>query len=404
MQVDIEALGTYNDLARQGAEQAAESLSMLTGVQTTVEITRLSLVEGTDLARALRDSTLTGVRIAFEGGLAGDTLLVFEEASARRLREDVLPRLLDQESVGQEGLTEVGNIVTGGFLDGWADFLGTTIDIEPPDYVGPATASETVVADREEQFLFAFESQLSTVAEELTFQLYLLPDRASFARLLEEGSEREAAIDVEQLATFNRLAAKGAEGASDHMTSMTGIETDVEVSELSLVPIEDTPAHVGNEHYAGVVLELDGTPSGYIAILFDEPSARAIASSVLPSEPDGFDGMTESAIKEVGNVMTSGFIDGWANVLGSTIDQSPPRFVHDMGHAVVDPIAARLGQTQKHAFIVDTVIRTDDREVGCDIYVLPEAAELTEALDRIEAGQPLDTEPRSFSGMKNDHA
>ncbi|MFB6105668.1 MAG: chemotaxis protein CheC [Halobacteriaceae archaeon] len=405
MQVDIQALGTYNSLAREGAGRAAESLSMLTGVETSVDVTRLSLAKSADLQQTLSEWDMTGVHIGFDGGLAGDALLVFEQGTADHLLGEVLPRLLDRDSVGREGITEVGNIVTSGFLDGWADYLGTTIDIEPPEYVGPARAAELVQSEDAAvagEHLFAFESHLGALDEDVSFHLYLLPERESFARLLREGDGDGAAVDVEKLSTFNRLAAKGAEGASETMTTMTGMDTAVDVSRLSFVPIEDAPSHVGDDRYVGVVLELDGTPSGYVAILFDEPSARNIAAALLPTEPDdAFEGMTRSALEEIGNVMTSGFIDGWANVLETTIDHSPPSFVHDMGSALVDPIAARLGRTQEHAFIVDTVIRTDDREVGCDIYVLPEADELSAALRSIEADQPLDTEPRSFAGMKN---
>jgi chemotaxis protein CheY-P-specific phosphatase CheC len=117
---------------------------------------------------------------------------------------------------------------------------------------------------------------------------------------------------------------------------------------------------------------------------------------------DGFGDMDRSALEEVCNVMTSGFIDGWANVLGTTIDHSPPEFVSAMGSAVLDPVAARLGRTQEHAFVVDTLIRTEESEVDCDIYVLPDADALTRELSSLDTDRmhKLDQEA-SFARIEN---
>jgi len=144
------------------------------------------------------------------------------------------------------------------------------------------------------------------------------------------------------------------------------------------------PAEVGVEPHAGTVFELQGEPSGYLAILFEEESAARIAASMLPSEPDEpLGGMAENALCELGNVMTSGFIDGWANVLGTSITHSPPEFVHDIGSATISPLIAKLSQRQDYGFVIDAAIRTEGVQTRCDVYALPDERELTRALDRL---------------------
>ena len=49
MQIDIDSLETYNGLARDGARSAAQSLSQLTGIDATVEVTNVSLMSPSDL-------------------------------------------------------------------------------------------------------------------------------------------------------------------------------------------------------------------------------------------------------------------------------------------------------------------------------------------------------------------
>jgi chemotaxis protein CheC len=91
--------------------------------------------------------------------------------------------------------------------------------------------------------------------------------------------------------------------------------------------------------------------------------------------------MEQSAVKELGNIMTSGFIDGWANVLESSIDHSPPEFVSDMGSSIMSPIVGRMARTQEHAFLLDSMIHTDgDGSFHCEILALPDGSELREVL------------------------
>ena len=133
---------------------------------------------------------------------------------------------------------------------------------------------------------------------------------------------------------------------------MTGIGTEVDVNRLSFVPIEGVPMQPADEARQGIVLEFTGTPSGDIAILFD-PAMR------------------KGAIQEIGNIVTSGFLDGWADTLGTTVDIPPPTYVNDLGSAIVDPLVTEVAQTQEHAFLIDSAIATPDETFTCDIYAFP---------------------------------
>jgi chemotaxis protein CheY-P-specific phosphatase CheC len=382
MQIDLQSLETYNRLAREGAKEAAAALGTLTGVETHVTVTKVNLLSAADLRAALADDAFAGVLIPFDGGLAGQTVLAFDQDSVETLTETVLPRLLGTDhDVGESGLTEIGNIVTSGFIDGWADYLGQTIDVATPNFVGYDDA-DSLLADvslADDEYAFVFESHLRAVEEAVEFRLFMLPEREAVLDVLgaEDGTD---ALPLDKLVAFDRMTRAGAEGASDGVTAMTGLDTAVEVAKLSFVPVHDAPEQVGDALRYGAVFQLEGL-EGYLVVLFDEQSAATVADAMLPTETgEAFGAMEQSAIEEVCNVITSGFVDGWADVLGTTIDHSPPQFVADMGTAVLDPVAARLGQSQEHAFVVDTRIRTAGREADCDIYVMPGADALTREL------------------------
>jgi chemotaxis protein CheC len=110
-----------------------------------------------------------------------------------------------------------------------------------------------------------------------------------------------------------------------------------------------------------------------------------------------FDGLARSAMEEIGNVMTSSFVDGWANVLDTTIDISTPRFVHDMGSAVAESVVARLGRTQANAILFDATLRADDRAFDCEIYALPDETELRAMLDDLDPDASAERTTKSGS-------
>jgi chemotaxis protein CheY-P-specific phosphatase CheC len=391
MRVDIQSLGTYNRLAQEGAEHAAASLTQMTGIETYVDVTNVTLMSKRDVEDVFGGTEFVGVQIGLGGGLSGETALAFDRESAASIVDVLVPGTTasddEFDEMARSGVEEIGNIMMGGFVDGWADYLATSVDMTPPTYVerdGTDVLPDGALERAEEDHVFVFESQMTAVDEQIDAYIYMLPEYGAFAEMLEASDDHEDAIPMDKLTVFDEMTRQGAERAAENVSSMTGIETDVDVSRLSFVPIEDVPNTARDEVYVGTVMEFKGTPGGYLAILFDEPSARTIVDATVPMElDDPFGDMGESAIQEMGNIMTSGFIDGWANVLQTSIDHTPPELVHDLGTAILSPIAGRLGQSQEYAFLMDSTVVTPEGEFNCEIYAIPDEQKLKMALDSL---------------------
>ncbi len=408
MRVDVRALGACNRLAERGAERAAAALTDLTGTALAVEVTGVSVAaaDGSPAAAAT-DGEWVGVRVGLSGGLSGAAVLAFD---ADRV-DGLLELLPGDASLRHSAVTEVGNIALGGFLDGFANHLGRAIELTPPQYVSADDPAMGASDGSTDDPVFRFESRLEA-ATNLDFSIALLPAATPFRDLAHEHAHADAAgaaagsfdavlsgnaepaaghaetattgVTYDALLRFASLAAEGSETAAANIEAMTGLETTVDVSRLRFVPLTDVPTAVGTAPHAGTVFELHGEPSGYLAILFAEPSAARIADAMLPMEPaEPLGEMAEHALCELGNVMTSGLIDGWANVLETSISHSPPEFVHDIGAATVSPLVAALSRRQDYGFVVDATIRTRGVEARCDVYVLPDERELVAVLRRL---------------------
>ncbi len=397
MKIDVQSLGTFNQLAHEGAEQATRSMAQMTGIDAEVDVTKISLVDRADIGEELGDSEFVGVQFEFEGALSGDTVLVFDRDSTDEIVNALMPGAAEDPSMAQSSVEEIGNIMMSGFIDGWADYLGAGIEHTPPEYIERSGADVLPEAPDtgETDQVFVFRSEIEWLDQSVNFFIYMLPEYEPMTEMMSEhAAAGDDAIPIEKLEAFNRMTRKGTEKAAENVEMMAGIETEAEVSQISFAPIEDVPKQVGNDTYVGTVVEFTGAPSGYLLVLFDETSAINVAEALMPMETDG-DGLTDqhkAAIEELGNIMTSGFVDGWANVLQQTVEHTPPRLVHDMGRAIIDPLAAQLGQHQQHAFIIDSKMKTDEVAFESTIHALPNEEELREALDELLVERAEETE------------
>lgn len=400
MKVDVQSLGTFNQLAHEGAQKATQSMTEMTGIDASVDVTRISLVDRADLGEELgTETTFVGVQFEFEGALSGDTVLIFEKSQSEKIADALLPGDMGNESMAKSSVEEVGNIMMSGFIDGWADHLETSIEHSPPAYI-ERTGKEVIPGGQEtdghdQVFTFRSEIEWEGSDEEVGFYLYMIPEYEPLAELLSEHADTEEdAIPIEKLAVFNRMTRAGAQKAAENVEMMSGIETEAEVAQISFAPIEDVPRQFDDKMYVGTAVEFTGAPSGFLLVLFDETSAKNVAEALMPVEmaTEELTDQHKAAIEELGNIMTSGFVDGWANVLQETIEHTPPRLVHDMGQAMIDPLVAQLGQHQRHAFIIDSRMVTDEVEFESEIHALPNEQELRTALENLQVERADETE------------
>lgn len=393
MRLDVNTLGTFHEMAKEGARAAASRLSMMTDVDAQVAVTKVNFMSESDIRAEFEQGSHYGVRVMLAGGPGGQSIVVFDESSIEQIVEALVPGSDGSEftDMDRSAITELGHILNNGFIDGWADVLETAIDISTPEFVRGETA-DAVLGDIGEALEMAdlalmFQSHIHATGEEIAFSHYLLPDYDAMGDALSEVTDRPltAGFDYSKLTGFDRMVDKGAEEVANSVTQMTGFDTHVEIRRINFVPVETIPRDVSQQRQVGVAFTYDGLPSGYLVFLFDEPSAREIVDALLPSSPeDELGAMGESAIKELGNIMASGFLDGWANVLNTAIDMSTPSYIRDMGAALVDPIAIEMAQDQEFAFVFDTLIKARDREFDCVILAIPEEGDLERALDTLD--------------------
>jgi chemotaxis protein CheC len=193
-------------------------------------------------------------------------------------------------------------------------------------------------------------------------------------------------VDIRKLSFINEMAKVGTNGVADNMSKLTGEDAKMEVTKTNFVDIEDIKSQLDEGKRVGVRVRLMEPPHGHILILFPETSAKKITALMLRDMVDDMSTvsgeMARSAVEELGNMMASGFIDGWADVLGKTIDIATPQLVYAPAGEIVERTAGLGGEDL--ALFFDSDLSVPSYQIEAEIYAFPNLEEFVEMVNSIE--------------------
>ncbi|MFC7074815.1 chemotaxis protein CheC [Halovenus rubra] len=194
-------------------------------------------------------------------------------------------------------------------------------------------------------------------------------------------------VDVRKLEVFNNISKEGSRQVAHSLNQMAGLDAEIEVAKINFLHMEDVKTHLGDEEKVSIFVELTDPPNGYVLFVLEPSSSKQLAQSMIPGDggdddTDGFSDMERSAIQEIGNIMTSGYIDGWANVLDTTIDMGTPTFTYGPTHEIIE----RMGgwPDEDLVFVLDSEILAPSTDVDLTVYTFPQIHDLVDLVKKLD--------------------
>ncbi len=193
-------------------------------------------------------------------------------------------------------------------------------------------------------------------------------------------------VDIRKLSFINEMAKVGTNGVADNLSKLTGEDARMEVTKTNFIDVDDIKSQLEPGKRVGVRVRLLDPPHGHILILFPEASAKKITAIMLRDVVDDMSNvsgkMARSAVEEMGTMMASGFIDGWADVLGRGIDIAAPQLVYAPAGDIVVRTAGLGGDDL--ALFFDSDLTVPSYQIEAEIYAFPDLKEFVEMVNGIE--------------------
>ncbi|MFB6073432.1 MAG: chemotaxis protein CheC [Haloarculaceae archaeon] len=193
-------------------------------------------------------------------------------------------------------------------------------------------------------------------------------------------------VDVRKLTVINDLIEDGAENVVGSLETLAGVDANVDIKTISFLQPDDIATEMGAGRLWGASVTLTESPYGVFLITFSEPTAAEMAGLLTNNAVEGeFNQMHRSALEESTNILASGFIDGIANTLQTTIDFTSP----DLFREEAETIAAEtLSHVRRDAtsIVLDSVVDVEESNVAFKlrIFLVPDPGSFVHLIDQLE--------------------
>jgi len=164
----------------------------------------------------------------------------------------------------------------------------------------------------------------------------------------------------------------GAGNAATSLAKMLNKKVDMEVPQVKILEFSDVPKLIGGEEslVTGVYFNLEGDLTGSFLFLLDEASALGLLNLMMPMEFKEFDEMSNSALMEVGNILSGAYISSLATLTNLNISISVPSISYDMAGAILSVPAIQFGMVSDQVLIVENEFFDDDKDDMISGYFL----------------------------------
>ena len=160
--------------------------------------------------------------------------------------------------------------------------------------------------------------------------------------------------EAEMLHQVNKQAAESASGA---LSKLIDRPVEVGISRADVKKVEDLSPLIGAEEVvAGIYLPVTGDIKGAALLIFPKETAFALSDLLVKREAGTTRKLTEldeSALKEVGNIISGSYLTVLSNMLQIKIVEHIPNFSFDMFGAIVSQIITDFAQKTENALVIE---------------------------------------------------
>ena len=144
----------------------------------------------------------------------------------------------------------------------------------------------------------------------------------------------------------------GAGNATTALAQMLQCKVDMSVPQVRLLEFKDVATIMGGEEHLGV----EGDITGSIMFLLQKDSARHLVGKMMgmAMEGDEFSEIEQSALQEVGNIITGSYLNSLSAMTNLKIYPTIPALAVDMAGAILSVPAIEFGTMGDSILLIQT--------------------------------------------------
>ena len=169
----------------------------------------------------------------------------------------------------------------------------------------------------------------------------------------------------------------GAGSAATALSQLLGRDVDLNVPEVQIVPVEKITERLAtrNQIVAAVYLRVFGEIKARTLIIFPQDKVMLLLDLLMKrklGETREFGETEQSALKEVGNIIISAYLNAIAKFIGLNSVPSVPALAVDMLEAIFQTISTEMAEMGPDALLIENVMTEKVTQVTSALILIPD--------------------------------
>ena len=188
-------------------------------------------------------------------------------------------------------------------------------------------------------------------------------------------------LDEKQKDALKELGNIGAAHAATALSQMIGQTIEMSVPKVTFVRKSQIEKSKKFNNVPGISIYMDmyGKINGKILIFFEYKNAMTLTEILLRKDLGTIEKISEveeSALKEVGNILASSYLNAISQVVDGILLPSVPHISIDTLAGVLSYFSTRFKDVVQNALWIETELRANKTRISGDFFLFPDEASL----------------------------
>ncbi|MBC2581616.1 chemotaxis protein CheC [Clostridium sp. DJ247] len=187
-----------------------------------------------------------------------------------------------------------------------------------------------------------------------------------------------------QLDALREVGNIGTGNAATALSQLINKKVDMTVPAINIVPFDDIFSTIGGEEIVvGVIVRVLGDTPGNILFVFEKDTALQLVETLTGQKEEYLSEMGNSVVCEIGNIISSSYMNAIAKFTGLSIMPSVPAVTYDMLGAILSTTFIESGQFDDYVLDIETVFLQNNSKISGHFYYVPMPGSLEKILSTL---------------------
>ena len=190
--------------------------------------------------------------------------------------------------------------------------------------------------------------------------------------------------------TIREISNIGMGNAATSLSTLVNTRVDITVPAVRVVPDTEISRVLGGEEteVCAAYVQVVGDTHGHLVMIFSTADTQKLLGLMAPGADlvIGESEMANSALQELGNILSSSYLRSLADMTGLVMHATVPAVARDFAGSIVSYVVSNMYELTEDIMVVETHFEVGGDRIDGQCLFIPEPGALAALLDSLGVG------------------